>query len=169
MKKKLEWKKTFLMYKYRLKIIKYYFLRYFNKIPDNHILGSWILVTYPRSFPAKISLFAHFKLRNFNVFSLFVSGFGFVTFQSEDIVDKVCEIHFHEINNKMVSDSSLLFLKLLLGFLIETGKLKNSVWEEIIYLLFWYLLVQKYKLIKKILQALFNLHMYLPEQKSKSE
>ena len=54
-------------------------------------------------------------------------GFGFVTFECEDVVDKVCEIHFHEINNKMVSQKTGVFVSK--SVLVYFYNRKGSFWE----------------------------------------
>ena len=52
--------------------------------------------------------------------NLHFTGFAFVTFESEDTVDKVVDVHYHDINNKTVCSNLENPSTLAFTFLLET-------------------------------------------------
>ena len=59
-------------------------------------------------------------------------GFGFVTLETEDIVDKICEERFHKINDKRVSYLSLFYRSFNQILSMRVNFATIYLWEDLL-------------------------------------
>ena len=57
-------------------------------------------------------------------------GFGFVGFESEDVVDRVCQVHYHQINGKTVCTCHFVACLLSGGAYLSGGGTGSSLFNS---------------------------------------